>query len=74
MRPKSIITPILCILLLLSLCACDLFEEEKEETPKTPFLDSLVEYRISDDEYILMIYDDYFSNYGEWRRGHKSSF
>ena len=28
MKPKSIITPILCIILLLSLCACDMFEEE----------------------------------------------
>lgn len=69
MKPKSIITLILCIILLPSLCACDLFEEEKEETLKTPPFDSLVEYRISEDEYILMIYDDYFENYGEWIRG-----
>lgn len=55
---------LLCIVLLLCLCSC--VEEESEETLKMPEIGSMVEYRISDTEYLRILYKDGYSNYGEW--------
>lgn len=61
---KILSSLLLCIILLLSLCSC--VEEESEETLKMPEIGSMVEYRISDTEYIIVLFNDYYSNYGEW--------
>lgn len=66
MKPTRFLAIALCVVLLLSLCAC--MKEESEETLKRPEIGSMVEYRISDTEYLRVLYNDYYSNYGEWIR------
>lgn len=55
---------LLCAILMLTLSSC--VEEESEESLKTPEMSSLVTYTISDTESIRLLYNDYYSGYGEW--------
>ena len=64
MKFTKILAGLLCIVLLLSLCSC--VQEESEETLKMPEIGSMVEYHISDTEYLRILYNDYYTNYGEW--------
>ena len=64
MKLTKLFAAFLSAILLLSLCSC--VEEESEETLKMPPMGSMVEYRISDTEYLRVLYNDYDSNYGEW--------
>lgn len=64
MRYIKAIVSLLCIALLVSFCSC--IEEESAETLKMPAIGSMIEYRISDTEYLKILYNDYYSNYGEW--------
>lgn len=52
MKFTKVLATLLCIVLLLSLCSC--VEEESEETLKMPPDKSIVEYHISEDEYIRL--------------------
>lgn len=64
MKTKHIFVIILCIALMLSLSSC--VEEESEETLASPEFDTMMEYRISDTEYIRLLYSNEYSGFGEW--------
>lgn len=61
---KRICLILLCAILMLTLTSC--VEEESEESLKTPEMSSLVTYTISDTESIRLLYNDYYTGYGEW--------
>lgn len=64
MKIKSFLLVFLCLCLLLSLCSC--VEEEMPETLEMPELGTLIEYRISENECFRVLFDDYYTNFGEW--------
>lgn len=55
---------LLCVILMLSLTSC--VEEESPESLEMPEDSSIVTYTISDTESIRLLYNDYFTGYGEW--------
>ncbi|MBQ8163445.1 MAG: hypothetical protein IJZ93_03650 [Clostridia bacterium] len=65
MKIRKFLFLVMSICLILSLFSCTV-EEEQPQTLDAPSRNSMVEYKISENEYLRVLYTDYYANFGEW--------